>query len=226
MNKTATYKMALDSAMLVLLPLLMAYSLVGETAHEWLGAFMCLMFVGHHILNRRWYPALAKGRWTAGRILQTAVNTALMACMLTLMVSGIILSRHVFSFLPISGGQSFGRIAHMLGAYWGFCLMSLHLGLHWNMVLGMCRRLWGTPSKVQMICMRGVAFVIACYGFFAFFKRWIPDYLFLRSHFVFFDFDEPLAFFLLDYLAIMGAFTWLGYYLSALLRRRNNSQRT
>lgn len=220
MNKTVTYKMALDCAMLVLLPLLMAYSLVSEAAHEWLGAVMCLLFAGHHILNRRWYPTLATGKWTAGRIFQTAVNTALLVCMLALMVSGIILSRHVFSFLPISGGQNFGRIAHMLGAYWGFCLMSLHLGLHWNMVLGMFRRPWGTPSKAQRLLIRGAAFAVACYGFFAFFKREIPDYLFFRSHFVFFDFDEPLAFFFLDYLAIMAAFTWLGHYLLALVRQR------
>ncbi len=30
-------KIIIDTAMLILLPLLMAYSLIGETAHEWLG---------------------------------------------------------------------------------------------------------------------------------------------------------------------------------------------
>lgn len=222
MTKTATWKMALDCAMLALLPALMAYSLVGEEAHEWLGAAMCLLFAGHHVLNRRWYPALTKGKWTGLRLFQTVVNTALLACMLALMVSGAVLSRHVFALLPITGGQSLARVAHMLGAYWGFCLMCLHLGLHWNMVLGMFRRLLGAPSKVQRRCLRGVAFVAVWYGFFAFFKRGIPDYLFLRSHFVFFDFDEPLALFFLDYLLIMAAFTWLGHHQSVLLRPKND----
>lgn len=30
----------------------------------------------------------------------------------------------------------------------------------------------------------------------------------------FFDFEEPLAFFFLDYLAVMGLFVWIRYYLS------------
>lgn len=62
------------------------------------------------------------------------------------MVSGIILSRHVLSFLPISGGRAFARKLHMLSAYWGFALMSLHLGLHWSMIMGMAGRIFQDPS--------------------------------------------------------------------------------
>ena len=32
----------------------MAYSLVGETAHEWLGMVMLALFIGHHCLNCTW----------------------------------------------------------------------------------------------------------------------------------------------------------------------------
>ena len=44
-------KIGIDAAMLILLPLLMAYSLVGEAAHEWLGLTMFALFVLHHIIN-------------------------------------------------------------------------------------------------------------------------------------------------------------------------------
>ena len=83
----------LDLAMTALLLPLMAYSLVGETAHEWLGTAMAVLFLGHHALNARWYKGLAKGRWSLPRIAQTAVNFALLFIMLGLIVSGIILSR-------------------------------------------------------------------------------------------------------------------------------------
>lgn len=36
--------------------------------------------------------------------------------------------------------MSFARRLHILGAYWGFLLMSRHLGLHWNMIIGMLRK--------------------------------------------------------------------------------------
>lgn len=57
------------------------------------------------------------------------------------MVSGILMSREIFSFLPIDGGMGFARILHMVTAYWGFLLMSVHLGLHWGMIMGMVRKL-------------------------------------------------------------------------------------
>ena len=59
---------------------------------------------------------------------------------------------------------------------------------------------------------RGIAAAVACYGIYAFWKRRIPEYLFLISHFVFFDFGENLIWFLLDYIAIMGLFVFITYY--------------
>ena len=44
------------------------------------------------------------------------------------------MSRVVFSFFSIEGGMGFARLLHMAAAYWGFFLMSAHLGLHWAMV--------------------------------------------------------------------------------------------
>ena len=106
MNKTMRLKIAVDLGMTVLLFVLMAYQLTGDFAHEWAGAAMFLLFIAHHILNRRWVMNLGKGRYTPVRILQSALDILLLAAMLGLMVSGIILSRHVFGFLPISGGAA------------------------------------------------------------------------------------------------------------------------
>lgn len=40
----------------------------------------------------------------------------------------------------------------------------------------------------------------------------------LRSHFVFFNYEEPLILFLIDYVAIMGVFVFIGHYLSKILK--------
>lgn len=47
--------------MTVMLLFLMAYSLIGEALHEWLGIGMLLLFVLHHILNASWYRNLRRG---------------------------------------------------------------------------------------------------------------------------------------------------------------------
>ena len=51
MSRRTVFKIAIDCMMTLLLLLLMAYSLVGETLHEWLGAGMLLLFILHHGFN-------------------------------------------------------------------------------------------------------------------------------------------------------------------------------
>ena len=212
-------KIITDIAMTVILLLLMAYSLVGEAAHEWLGIGMFVLFILHHVLNSKWSSSLFKGKYTAYRIMQTALVVLALVSMLGSMVSGIVLSRHALSFLQIRGGQSWARTLHMLSAYWGFIFISLHLGLHWNIMMNMTKRLFKKPSAVRRWIVRVIGFLIASYGAYAFIKRDIGSYMILKNQFVFFDFGEPLILFMLDYIAVMGLFVFLGHYLSILVRQ-------
>lgn len=204
-------KRVVDLLMTAAPPLLMLYSLIGETTHEWIGTGMFLLFIGHLILNRKWIGSLRKGRWSLYRGFQTIVAALCFLTMVGLMGSGIILSNHVFSNLHIRGWSALARRIHLLGSYWGFVLMSLHLGLHWGIILTAIRRLFKTRW------LQRLGWSTAAYGVYAFWKRKLPDYLFLRTHFVFFDYEEPTIFFFVDYLAIMGLFIFCGYSASRLL---------
>ena len=217
MNRKLKWKIVVDAAMTVLLLLLMAFELVGSAVHEWIGLGMFVLFIVHHVLNWRWSRNLLKGKYTPFRILQTVLVFAVLVSMLSAMISAVIISREVFAFLPISGGRSFGRTLHMLAAYWGFVFLSLHLGLHWSIMTGMAGKLCKKQSRIRAWILRIAAAGIAVYGAFAFVTRQIPGYMFLRSQFVFFDFEEPLVFFFLDYLAVMGLFVWIGHYLAKAL---------
>lgn len=221
MKPKMMFKMAVDLAMTVLLFLLMAYLLVGETAHEWLGLAMFLLFILHHVLNWRWYRSLFKGKYTPIRVLQTLLNILLLASMIGLMVSGIILSREVFDFLPVSGGMGFARMLHMLVSYWGFLFMSLHLGLHWSMVMGMARKAAGisTSSSARTWTLRILAAGLCVYGIYAFQKNGIASYMFLRTHFVFFDVEQSLISFFAEYLGMMGLWAVLAYYVGKWIRK-------
>ena len=66
-------KICVDSGMTVVLLFLMTYEMIGQALHEWLGVGMFLLFVIHHVLNRRWFGVLLKGKYTTFRIWQTAV---------------------------------------------------------------------------------------------------------------------------------------------------------
>lgn len=219
MKPKAIARMVLDAGMTILLMLLMAFELIGRTAHEWIGTGMFLLFILHHIFNGKWSRSLTKGRYSPFRVLQTCLAALALLSMLGSMISAVFISREVFAFLPISGGRRFGRTLHMLSAYWGFVFLSLHLGLHWSMMMGMARRLFPKASRTRTILLRLAGLGIALYGGYAFIARDIPNYLFLQTQFVFFNYDEPLILFFLDYLAAMGLFVWLGHYLAEILKK-------
>lgn len=208
-------KIAVDAAMSVSMLLLMAYGLVGEAAHEWIGMGMFALFVAHHILNRKWLLAVGKGKYTPIRVLQTALVGIIFLSMFGSMISGVVLSRYVFAFFPKHGGYELAQQVHILCAYWGFVCMSLHLGMHWNMLLTMARKHL-QPSKIRTWALRIAGYSFATYGVVTFVRRDVGLYLLLKSHFVFFDYSEPLIAFLLDYLAVMAMFVLIGCIISML----------
>lgn len=223
MNPKKIRKIIVDLGMTLLLLLLMAYELVGQALHEWLGVGMFLLLVLHHILNGKWGRNVRKGKYTAFRILQTILVFGVLLSMLGSMISGVILSRHVFSFLPLQGGRAFARNLHMVCGYGGFVLMSLHLGIHWTMMIGIVKKYRKEDASSLTWLLRGIAALIAGYGLYAFIKRDIGSYILLKNQFVFFDFEEPLLLFFLDYAAVMGLFVFVGHYISQVLKINSKS---
>lgn len=218
MKTKAKIKWTLDVLMTAALFFLMGYQFWGETAHEWIGAGMLVLFVVHQSLNRSWYKNLFRGRYTPMRTLQCLVNVLTLAAMLALMYSGITMSRHVFAFLPIRGGLMLARRLHILGSYWGYLLMSLHLGLHWGMVCRLAAKKKIPKRKYQAAGLI-ISLLIAAYGVRVFIRRNFLTYLFLRSEFVFLDYEEPKLKFFLDCLALMGLCVFAAHYGAKLVKR-------
>lgn len=211
-------KMTIDVLMTAALLFLMGYQFWGETAHEWIGAGMFVLFLLHHILNGSWHKNLFRGKYPPIRIFLTVIDVLTLLSMIAQMYSGIVLSRHVFAFLPIESGLAFARRLHILGAYWGFLLMSLHLGLHWNMVLGAVKRKFPVTSQSVHYLSVGIGLAVALYGAWVFVKRNFAVYMFLHSEFVFMDYEEAKVLFYLDYLSLMGTCIFISHYAGKLLR--------
>lgn len=220
MKRNQKVRISVDMAMIVTLPLLMAYSMVGEALHEYLGIVMFILFIFHNLLNITWWKNLLKGRYTAARILKTAINILLIIIMAALFISGIMMSRYVFSFLDFEYAVSLARTVHLLASYWGFALMSIHVGLHGKMFVNMAKKVTKTSrdSKNKTLFLNGLAVCIFVYGLYAFINRQFASYMFLATQFVFFDFAEPLILFMIDYIFIMLMFAFVGYYLLKLLQ--------
>lgn len=214
MKASVKFKICVNVMMTAALYACMAYMLVGEEAHEWIGSGLALLFVLHNALNRKWYAALLTGRYTPLRAFQTAVNLLCLASMAAAAVSGAAMSRYLYDIPFLSGGASLARTVHMLAAYWGYCFISLHLGLHWSMMLGMMKNAAAPQRSPRWIAplLRTAGAAAALLGAHALMRHNLLDYMFLRNQFVFFDTERPLCLFFLDYAAIMALWAWLAHY--------------
>lgn len=208
-------KISIDIIMTLLFFLLTAYHWTGDEIHEYLGFSLFIFFIAHHILNFNWYKNLFKGKYSFNRILNTFINIALFVCMLGLMISGIMFSRKVLFFLNLGGGGMFNRRLHMLSASWGFVFISAHIGMHWGMFMSIGNKF----IKLKNAFVQVLGILIVVYGIYSFIKRELYQKMFLLIDYAFFDYEEPIIFFFLDYLAIMGLFIFITYYLQKLNNR-------
>lgn len=221
MKPKVVVRFSVDILMTLALLFSMGYHLWGEALHEWVGAGMLLLFIAHHILNGHWHRTLFKGKYGAMRILTLCIDVLALVSMLVQMYSGIVMSRHVFSFLPSIGGMSLARRLHILGAYWGYILLSLHSGLHWHTISKLARKAAGikSHSKIRSITAFIAGSAVAGYGILAFIRRNFLTCLLLESEFVFLDYSEPKILFYIDYLALMGLCIFVAHCCATMMRK-------
>ena len=98
--------------------------------------------------------------------------------------------------------------------------MSIHMGLHMDLVIRGITKGKEQNRAIQWIG-RILVFFISTYGIYAFITRGLPGYMFMQTMFAFFDFGEPVVFFIADYLAVMVLFAAAGYYIGKLLKRKH-----
>ena len=119
MTKTRCLKMYIDITMTILSVILMGGNFLfpAEIVHEILGLALFLLWAFHISLNRRWYGAIFRGKYNPYRVMQTVINCCILICTIFLMISGIILSKHLFTFLNIQSGLGLLPLACLYGVY-------------------------------------------------------------------------------------------------------------
>ena len=215
-------KTVVDILMTAALPVLMCYSIVGEKAHEIVGTAMFTLFIVHHILNFGWTKSLFKGKYPIKRILGTVINAAVLICMLGLMYSSIVISKHIFTFMNLGGAGS-ARMIHLLCAYWGLVLMSVHLGMHFSQMAARIK----LKSKPLIWTLRILLGVISAVGIYEFIQLKFTDYLFGRVQFVFIDTSASAVWTSLKYSSVLLLFTAAGYLTDKLMtvhREKTNNK--
>lgn len=215
MNKLNKIRLPLDIMMTLVSIVLMGGNFLfpADLVHEILGVGLFVLWGVHIALNRLWYSAIFRGKYNPYRIMQTVINCCILICTIFLMISGIILSNQLFTFLNIQSGLGFARIAHLLSSHWYYLFMSLHIGLH------MGRLFQNVAAK---ILPRILLVLTSLYGVYAFIARGVWKYLVLKQQFFFFDLEQDYILFAMDYISIIILFATISHFIAKLLKKRFN----
>ena len=213
MDKINRIRLPLDIMMTLVSIVLMGGNFLfpAEIVHEILGVGLFVLWSVHIFLNLRWYGGIFKGKYNPYRVMQTVINCCILICTIFLMISGIILSNQLFTFLNIQSGLGFARIAHLLSSHWYYLFMSLHIGLH------MGRLFQNVATK---ILPRILLVLTSLYGLYAFIVRGVWKYLILKQQFFFFDLERGYIFFAMDYISIIILFAVVSRVVAASFKRR------
>jgi len=207
----------LNLAMAVLILIVVDYRFIGNSVHEILGLSAVLMFIVHNVLNRRWYLTLFKGKMNLRRLLNAVVDLLLLAMMMLLIVTAVLISQTIFAAVSLNGDIMAHQL-HMMAGYWCFILGSIHLGFHWEMLVGkMCRWLEISCTNCDIMVNRIFSIFIIGYGSYVSFSRHIGSKLLVQHTFS--DWAAAPPSFALDYLAIMGCYIGVTYYLMNLFKK-------
>lgn len=198
-----------DGLLAILLVLVMALPVVEAAAHEWVGIAVVLLAAVHIGMNASRVRGMARQRKMHTALL-LLLDIALCACIIAMIISALILSEHVFSWLPAISGASWARLLHLAGSHWLFVLAFVHCGLHLRKMAG---KLWRYPVARWM--GRVVFLICLVAGICWFMQLGIGSYLFLQTHFAFVDASVPWFLRVLQFVVIAAAIAGSSHYLVA-----------
>jgi len=199
----------------------LAYDWLGNLAHELIGTVMFGLLVAHNTFNRRWYGwAVRKGGRDLRGWLNIATIAALGTVMLILLATSIVISRSLFSALPIA--SAFGaRQVHAQAAYWALVIVAVHVGMRWSMIMTLMRS-WlrlGASNAGRTWILRVVALSIAAYGIHSWTVIGTGSRLLAEMTLSFWNFEEAALHFFLHQGAVAGLIICVTHYTAALLQR-------
>lgn len=225
MSVVFNIRLMLDLLALGLFIVALAYWWLNNISHEVIGTAMFVLLILHNVFNRWWYSALPKTRRAAKSLVTLVLNFTLLATMVTLLTTSVLISQSLFRDLAFGGATA--RDIHILAAYWALVIVSIHLGLHWSIVMNTLRGLLviRQSSWPLQALMRAAAVAVAAYGVLSSLENGIGSKLILVPTMQFWDFNENTIGFFIQHASIVGLFAVVAHYLMIALpsRKKRNS---
>lgn len=215
----------LDIGVLILLLLVMGFHFLPQILHEAGGLILMAAVVLHLVLNRAWFGMLLHGKWSSLRILQTIAALLLSAVFLIAIVTGIVISNHVFRELWMDGSlhrSVFVHQLHIASAYMMIILGGMHIGMHGKVLWDRLKKIFPALDIIEAhshLQSWGLILVFWAGCAFSHLDQ-VGDRLLMTHIFGSMASRLPAAVYFLLLLCLMGAYGILFYYVQRYLQQR------
>ena len=144
------FKLGLDVIMGLSLFSLFSIASVGLAFHEILGLALFGAMMVHLTLNWRWIVVFTKRLFAKTTRLKVRIgyilNVLLLLCFVTIILTGLTMSKVVMAGIT-EESETFKNLHYFASAI-ALTLMGVHLGLHWEFIKGMSRKLIKVPAAM------------------------------------------------------------------------------
>jgi len=197
--------------MLSFIPMSMLNKITGNVLHEMMGLVIVLCIATHAFFNLNWFNAFFKQKSTSfQRIFNTIVIVLLLCSFGTLLLSSMMISKSLFSFLGFKSTLMLRQI-HTTSAYWFFILCFLHLGIQWQRFSALFKK-YKLRVKHAHLIKTLLAIGVVAYAGCVFVQRDITSKLLMTFAFEFWDNSQSLGSVVIDYMSMAIALIVLTRY--------------
>lgn len=163
-------RIVLDIILILVLITLYSKNVISLMYHEVVGLVLFALFSLHLILNRKWIASLFMNKLSrsAKPKVMTIVNVLLILSWAAVMVTGILVSKKLFTFQISSLNP-----IHFFSAALALILTGVHFGLHWQYFWGFLGKRIHIP-RVIVISLMVIVILFGCWQTFnSSFTRWL-----------------------------------------------------
>lgn len=201
-------KLAVSILLACLAVFQMLHMHIPDEVHEATGVLFGVALVVHIVQHRVWFTALAKGQWSAVRIVNAVVIACLLLCAGTMLVSGLAMSG--WAVEAEVHGSGVARAVHLPLVHIGFCLLALHAGLQMHRVFS-AQRLQATQKAAAKVLLAAFIVAVAAFAIWSLVDLDFAGYILGTTGFAFIDPSKPIVLSALQYLTIFALFCGIGY---------------
>lgn len=172
MKKLNYVKFLIDLIMVLVFTLLFNKMAIGIKLHEIIGLVIGGVVLIHCGLNFKWIKSVTLKFFNKNISIKTRIgyilDVILLINILVIIISGIFISKVVFSGLRLSSIPFF-KMIHIPASYFILMIIGIHLGLHWNWAMLVFKKIFKIPEKkIFTYISKLIVMLVLLFGIYSF----------------------------------------------------------